>query len=376
MKILRLSLFNLRKNKREAAAIVFLTMVTVFMLSIFFANGSKIKKAFDESFAESGSVNRIVIIKKSVYHSDFMNILKRDYKIERLSVNPFIFAGATDVRDGKGEVVSYNFLFATERTERKIESFVKTVALSDDELRKLSHPIWLPVSFSISKGHKAGETFTIVKGGRDYPFTIAGFYETGLESSDGYGFKCILSDEDYELFSMLFETDSAISYTCMGLCFDAEDDFDYHEFLNKCSEVSSENLTGASQDLSYKNEKANETLFSDIFLMMTAFLSLITMISALFMIRHKISNDIEDQMQQIGVFEALGYRAHEISLAYLYEYVVSAGLGCILGALAAYLITPAMNAFNESVLGRTVSGNTETLKMLAASLASSVYIGV
>ena len=132
MKILRLSLFNLRKNKREAAAIVFLTMVTVFMLSIFFANGSKIKKAFDESFAESGSVNRIVIIKKSVYHSDFMNILKRDYKIERLSVNPFIFAGATDVRDGKGEVVSYNFLFATERTERKIESFVKTEALSDD----------------------------------------------------------------------------------------------------------------------------------------------------------------------------------------------------------------------------------------------------
>ena len=48
MKILRLSFFNLRKNKREAAAIVFLTMVTVFMLSIFFANGSKIKKAFDE----------------------------------------------------------------------------------------------------------------------------------------------------------------------------------------------------------------------------------------------------------------------------------------------------------------------------------------
>jgi hypothetical protein len=43
------------------------------------------------------------------------------------------------------------------------------------------------------------------------------------------------------------------------------------------------------------------------------------MISAMFMIRHKISNDIEDQMQQIGVLEALGYRAREISLAYLYE---------------------------------------------------------
>ena len=367
MNIVRLSVFNLKKNKREAAAIIFLTMVTVFMLSIVFANTSKLQKAFDESFAASGSVDRMVIFKADVYHNEFRRILENDYNVSRVTENPFIFAGATDVRYESGENVSFNFLFATERTERRMESFKKTESLGEEELEKTAHPIWLPVAFKITKGLSAGDTFTIIKGGQDYPFTVAGFYETGLDSSDGYGYKCILSDDDYELFSMLFESESAMSYTCIGLCFDA-DDFDNNEFVEKCSEASSENLSNSTVYMSYESEKVNETMFADMFLILTIFLSLITMISALFMIRHKISNDIEDQMQQIGVLEALGYRAREISLAYLYEYVISCGGGCVLGVCAAYVATPAMNSFNESMLGRTVYGNSGLGKMIVVAI--------
>ncbi len=374
MKILRLSLFNLKKNRREALAVSFLTMVTVFMLSIFFANGAKLTNAFAESFAASGSIDQIVLFRESVYHDEFRKLLEDGYRTERLTVNPFIFAGATDVRDASGEIISFNFLFATERTERRIERFLIREALPDEELSMIDHPIWMPVNFSITKGLAPGETFTIVKGGLDYPFTIAGFYETGLESSDGYGFKCILSDEDYELFSMLWGGESSFGYNAMGLCFDAPEDFDFEAFIEKCGEASSENLTGLTQNLSYKAEKSNETVFSDILLMLTGFMSLITMISALFMIRHKISNDIEDQMQQIGVLEALGYRAHEISLAYLYEYMISGGLGCALGVLIAVLATPAMNAFDESMLGRAVGGDTEIVKMIIAAFSVFVIV--
>ena len=113
MNIVRLSVFNLKKNKREAAAIIFLTMVTVFMLSIVFANTSKLQKAFDESFEASGSVDRMVIFKADVYHNEFRRILENDYNVSRVTENPFIFAGATDVRYESGENVSFNFLFAT-----------------------------------------------------------------------------------------------------------------------------------------------------------------------------------------------------------------------------------------------------------------------
>ena len=55
MKILRLSLFNLKKNRKEAVAIAFLTMVTTLMLAVFAANTVKTNKGFDDSFAASGS---------------------------------------------------------------------------------------------------------------------------------------------------------------------------------------------------------------------------------------------------------------------------------------------------------------------------------
>ena len=54
-KILRLSLFNLKKNKREVLGIVFMTMITVMMLSIVLINSRKIDTAYDEIFARSGS---------------------------------------------------------------------------------------------------------------------------------------------------------------------------------------------------------------------------------------------------------------------------------------------------------------------------------
>lgn len=367
MRILRLSLFNLRKNKKEAAAVSFLTMVTVLMLSVFAANNKKISKIFDESFANSGSVREIVLFNRDSYHDEFKRILEREYKVSRLSENKFIFAGVTDVRERSGDLISYNFLFETERTERKIENFVKTATLPDEEIRALTHPIWLPNSFYITKGYEPGDTFTIVKGGKDYPFTIAGFYETGLAASDGYGYKVVLSDEDYELFSMLFNTVST-SYSCIGLCFDC-DDFDYEEYIDMCEHSSYENLLSIGSHLSYEEERNNETNFTDMFLMLIVILSVITMISALFMIRHKISNDIEDQIQQIGVLEALGYKAGEISLSYLYEYVISAGSGCLLGIIISCLITPVINKFTESMLGRAVHGHTEVLTIVLVALA-------
>ena len=64
MNILRLSLFKLKSHKKEAIAIAFLTMITTLMLSVFAANISKANKAYDDSFAQSGSKDTCVMIKK------------------------------------------------------------------------------------------------------------------------------------------------------------------------------------------------------------------------------------------------------------------------------------------------------------------------
>lgn len=350
MRILRLSLFNLKKNKREALAIIFLTMITTFMFSVFITNGARIDHAYDEGFKASGSVNRLIIIGEDQYHDEFKRILEEEYHPERLSENRYIFSAMTDVLDNNNEPLSHNLLFVTEKTERQLEDFVKTEMMSEEEITRVEHPIWLPDTFRISKGYILGDTFTVIKAAVPYPFTVVGFYESGLQSSDSYGFKCVLSDADYDLFSMIYRSGNAHSY--VGLGFDAPADFSLDDFIDKCEASSSENIRSDFFDFSYDNEKNNETTFLSIYLMMTVFLSLVTFIASLFMIRHKIGNDIEDQMQQIGVLEALGYRSKEISLAYLYEYILSGGFGAILGGILAVAITPALDQGIMIMLGR------------------------
>lgn len=366
MKIMRLSLFNLKKNKREAAAIVFLTAITTLMLSVFVLNTSKSEKAFRESFETSGSVNRIILFENGKYHDEFMDILKKEYGIGEVSENRYIASASTDVIEPDGNSLSYNLLFVTEKTERRIEKFVKTEQLSEEEIAGLEHPVWLPENFSIVKGYRPGDVITILQGGKKYPFTVAGFYCTGLASSDQLFFKCVIEDTDFDLLSMLFHTSFADTWT--GLSFDGGEDFVYREYMDRCCEVSGENLRSDYNDFSYGSEQKIETQFLNIFLYLIAFLSIVTMASALFMIRHKISNDIEDQMQQIGVLEALGYRSKEISASYLYEYVISGGIGAILGGLLAVIFTPLMDQGIRVLLGREVSADTQPVRIVLVML--------
>lgn len=353
-KILRLSLFNLKKNRREVLGIIFMTMVTVLMLSVVLINQKKIDTAYDESYERSGCVRQAVLFKVDKYRTAFADILLKDYGIEKVSEGRLIRSNMVDVLGKDGDTVAYNLIFATEKTERKMEAFRKLEHLPEEEIAGIRHLIWLPEGFRIKKGYDVGDDFVILKNGKEYPFTIAGFYEAGLMSNDGYSHKVILSDEDYALFAMLF--DSSKDYECVGLFFDGEE-IDFDRYLKDCNEVASENLSFTTDYHCYRWEKLNETSFLEVFMMMIIGISAVTLIASLFMIRHKISGDMEDQMQQIGVLEALGYRSVEISLSYLYEYVIAGGLGSVLGAVIACLITPFVNKGITVMLGRRVDGD-------------------
>ena len=50
MKILRLSLFNLKKNKREAFSVMLLTAMTILLMGIAVCNMTKVNTVFDEMF--------------------------------------------------------------------------------------------------------------------------------------------------------------------------------------------------------------------------------------------------------------------------------------------------------------------------------------
>lgn len=97
---------------------------------------------------------------------------------------------------------------------------------------------------------------------------------------------------------------------------------------------------------------------------MSAFLSVVTMISALFLILHKISKDIEEQMVQIGVLEALGYTSRELSLSYIFEYILTGGMGAVVGGITAAAFSPVMDTLTRGMINRDVHTDVDILRIL------------
>ncbi|MBO6192710.1 MAG: hypothetical protein J6O00_00845 [Clostridiales bacterium] len=343
-KILRLSLFNLRKNKKEAAAIVFLTLVSTMMLGIFAINLSKVSNAFDESFAQSGSVDTFIGFSDNDYRDAYLIILEEDFGLDDVRRGDMLFGFSTGVLHD-GEKIAYNLALITESENQKIDDGNIIESMTDDEIEALDHWVILPSFFKYNLRYEIGDEFIPVVSGRQYPFTVAGFYNTGLSNESGMLFKIIISNEDYRLLTPVFRE-------YVFLAFNSDDDFNYRDYFTSCMDESGDSFEGYG--FTKEEEKANETNFLNLFLYMSITLSLITFVASIFMVRNKIRSDIEDQMERIGVLEALGYKGNEISLSYVFEYVISSGIGGIIGGVIALAATPFMNNIISVMLGREV----------------------
>ena len=357
MKIFRLSLFNLKKNKREAAAIVFLTFVTAFLMATFAVSITQIGSAFDRCFEETGSADFILLFEDDKYRDIYRDILEEEYNVTDIRESSVLVGMGASIISKKGESTANNIIFADESTERKIENFKKLNALPDDEIEKLSHPIWLPQYFEITAGYAPGDTFTLVFGGRDYPFTIAGFYSTGLYNSSRHMLKCVITDDDMVLLSAVYEEYRLIA-------FDTEMEFPYEEYYEKCSARSNESVASIVILFDKDTEKWSETNFLNVFLYMSVFLSVVPLICAVFLILHKISKDMEEQMVQIGVLEALGYTSRELSCSYICEYILTGGIGAIIGGITAAAFSPVMDTLTRGMINRDVHTDVDILRIL------------
>ena len=349
MKILRLAWFNIKKNKREAFSVMFLTAITMLLMGISVCNITKVDSVFDEMFERIGCVENAISFPADKYRQEYKDILVEDDRVSRVEeIDALVYVRAA-YKKGDAEIGA-PLIFVTENSEKKMEEFAPETNLTEEEINAFSHPIWLPNYFRYSQKYKAGNDFIVIIGGREYPFEIAGFYESGLLGNVNSGLKCIISEADYQLLSVVMEEYRMLTYDC-------EDAFDMEEYLVECSEQASENIKPYCLKGTKSMEKASVTMFIKLYLEFLIAVAFITMISCLFMIRHKISNDIEDQMQSIGVLEALGYRSKEISLAYIYEYVLTGGVGAVFGILLVILLDPMLNNIIEVMIGYHVYGS-------------------
>ena len=203
MKILRLSIFNIKKHKKESIILIFLIAVSVLFMNVAIINNKKANIIMDKAFDETESKDAIYIFFEEDYRTEYDAVFEDDERISNIDKFEMLFPSNASLnrKEADGTLTNFYASFLTEENERKISDFIKETTLSDDELSALEHPIWMPHYVGMNLGYKPGSTFVIEKGGKEYEFQIAGFYESALLSNDSRSYKCIISDSDYDILA-------------------------------------------------------------------------------------------------------------------------------------------------------------------------------
>ena len=357
MKILRLSIFNIKKNKRDAFILIILIAISIMMMGIALNNLGKGDEIFDRVAEYTECHNGCIrFFSKDKFKLEYLEVIQTDDRIENLSINEMLVPASNasvSYLDENGEPINIYVSMMTEDNERKFEKYSPETSLSDAEIAAMEHPIWLPYYFKYKLGFEDGDEIVLVMGGKEFPFQIVGFYETCLYGGYTDGLKCVISDADYKNLTGVLSERILVSFdTKPGI---VENYSDYLKFKSDFNERF-EDITGKKCSSLYEmthleRARDNDASMIKIIMITLLFISVIVSFSSVIMIRHKISNDIDRQMQSIGVLEALGYRSAEISRSYIYEYLILGLIGSVAGTVLLILFNPVMKHVLEGIVG-------------------------
>ena len=375
-KILRLSFANIKKHKKQTLLLTLLIVFCMTITSAAIAGSIDMTSIFPRVADEYAVHKNVLYITEDFYSDSFINLLREDDRVTDTDHFRVLFSTATKYLDSEGEEQALYMSFVTKDIDKRIEHSPIETTLSDEEIAALEHPIYLPYAGRDSLASKLseGDTFDIVYGTKLFSFTVAGFYESIFMPETNMGFQMIVSDSDFASLMTVVEKYEMVLFNCDPLeeCEDI-----YLKFYNRVEEETGKNIGVNIQSFGlYKELEMKSALFSDIVIAIMLFMAAVIFVAAVIMIRFRIAGDIQDQIQSIGVLEALGYTSREIALSYTAEYLMTALAGVIVGAGGAFALLPVLHSAAQTLSGHHGSLLIFPLPILLTALTILILVGI
>lgn len=333
-KIIRLSKANIKRHTKEAVLLGILIFLCAMLLASSVSALLGIGEITPKMIEESGCYKNFIEVNQKIYSDRLLAFLEEDSRVVEHSHTRYA-SGEISIKNYKGSGNDWIFdaSFVSENGERELEKFEIQTTLSDEQIKNLEHPIYFGKSEKERLAIKEGDEITLLIDNKEYTFTVAGFYESGVWM---FSAKVVVSDEDLRMLE-----DYMNRYEVIGFNTTEEADADevIKEFKEFVKDVSVNDASQAIVAYSYKdvvdNNEINMSSISKLAIIMAG----IIIIAVIVMIRFRIVTDISEQMVSIGVLEAIGYKSIDIALSYIFEYVLIALIGCIFAFIPSIYMT-------------------------------------
>ncbi len=375
-KILRLSFANIKKHKKQTLLLMLLIVFCMAIMASAISGSFDMKSIFPRAADEYAVHKNMIIVKDEIYSDRVISLLREDERVTDTDHFGVLFSTATKYIDSDGEEQALYMSFVTKDIEKRIERSQTETTLSDEEIAELEHPIYVPYAGrdSLASKLREGDRFDIVYGTKHFSFTVAGFYESIFMPETNMGLQMIVSDSDYASLMTVIDKYEMVMFDCKDLeesdeiALSFDDRFEEETGIDTGTKVLNFGV--------YKYLEEKSSMFSEYVIAIMLFMAVVVLIAVVIMIRFRIAGDIQDQMQSIGVLEALGYTSKEIALSYTAEYLITAITGIVIGTGAAFVLLPVLHRTAERLTGYHESLLVSPLPILLIGLLLLLLVGL
>ena len=247
--------------------------------------------------------------------------------------------------------------------------------VTDPELN--SREVIVPISFTTMFNVDIGDTFTIGRADYKIDVTIKYFFEDPYMGTQIMGVKTLLiSDADFAYIRENYK-DANIAFADSVLFSLKKKDSDmsdvkFEKQINKDTNVSSYGWVSLTKTQSAYYMMLLLDIFSGI---LVGFIVLLVII-AIIVLGHNISNSIEKDYVNYGIYKAIGITSNKLKMSILIGYTLTCILGFAVGMPVALPVIKVVNEILRPIGGTYVETSFDIGMSLLAMLAILLVVGL
>ncbi|MBR1816593.1 MAG: ABC transporter permease [Lachnospiraceae bacterium] len=239
--------------------------------------------------------------------------------------------------------------------------------------------IIVPISFKLLFDADIGDSITVGYEDNTMDFTIAYFFEDPYMGTAMMGIKTLLiSEEDIAYIKEVYNEayDAFAESVLFSLKKSDADmgDMEFEKQVNNDTNVSAYSWISITKNQSYKYMLMMVNIFSGI---LTGFIILLVII-AIIVLGHNISNSIEKDYVNYGIYKAVGITNNKLKMSIMCGYIFTCLMGFICGIPVAVPIIRIINRIIRPLNGTYVEDNANiagsVIVMLLILIVVSLYI--
>ncbi|HEX3038621.1 MAG TPA: ABC transporter permease [Oscillospiraceae bacterium] len=339
-KIFMLSFANIRKTKAHTVTLLLLFLIAALLLNAGMLVLTNFNGFFEKTTKELNTSNTYYAIPTNFYSDKVNQYIKNNHTILKMQKENSMRVSAS-IRYN-GDQRDQDFLFYDADANRSLSKW-KFVG---QHLPADSMSIYVPYVMSVDGGYKLNDTIKFKIKDVELAYTIKGFTEDALFSSlDTGALGVYLPHDTYEKAAQKLGKDYGMTMVFANLLNkNNKIDTEIKDLIKSENPASNANIDSAVQNIDLSLIRMSRVLMASMISVMTVAFAVIIAIVCLVVVKFRIGNSIEEDMQKIGSLKAIGYTSRQIINSVVLQFLLIAFVGSIAGILFSYLTTPVLSS--------------------------------